>query len=46
MLRLSNHRQRQLHGCFYLGCFAPLAFAALAAMILVKAIGDGIRREA
>ncbi|MEP7289601.1 MAG: hypothetical protein ABI947_27950 [Chloroflexota bacterium] len=42
---LSIRRQRQLAGCYYLGCFTPLAFAFLAVAIVVKAIGDKLRIE-
>jgi hypothetical protein len=38
--RLSNRQRRQLEGCYYFGCFAPLAFAVLAIMIVLKAVSD------
>jgi hypothetical protein len=38
--RLPNRRQRQLQGCYYFGCFAPLAFTVLAVMIVLKWIAD------
>jgi hypothetical protein len=39
-VRLSPRTRRRLEGCYYLGCFAPLAFAALAVIIVVKAAAD------
>jgi len=40
--RLTVKQQRFLEGCYYIGCFTPLAFSALALLIIGKAIYDGI----
>jgi hypothetical protein len=42
--RLSARARRRLEGCYYLGCFAPSAFAALALYIAAKAFADWLRQ--
>jgi hypothetical protein len=42
-LRFSPRLRRRLEGCYYLGCFTPLAFAALAVLIVAKAAADWLR---
>ncbi len=39
MIRRTRHK-RWLAGCYYLGCFAPLAFAVL----IVYILADGLIR--
>jgi hypothetical protein len=45
-LKLKPRTRRWLEGTFYLGCYTPVAFAAIALMIIVKAITDRIRPHA
>jgi hypothetical protein len=43
MTRLSPRSRRRLEGCYYMGCFTPIAFAALAVYIGIKALADWVR---
>ena len=44
--RLTPRTRRWLEGTFYLGCYTPVAFAAIAIMILLHAISRRIRPHA
>ena len=40
---LSLRHRRQIEGCYWLGCFTPVAFTLLAGLIVIKAIADKFR---
>jgi hypothetical protein len=40
---LSHHRKRQIEGCFWLGCFTPLALSIIALQIVAKYLTERLR---